>query len=57
MQIFVMFVFGCHRRLCVRFMRLGKDADDMFEDIGHSSEAIKIMKQFLVGTLLVRSSL
>lgn len=30
----------------------GKDADDMFEDIGHSSEARNKMKEFLIGTLL-----
>ena len=29
----------------------GKYADDMFEDIGHSSEARKIMKKYLVGEL------
>lgn len=29
----------------------GKNADDMFEDIGHSSEARSKMKEFLVGTL------
>lgn len=29
----------------------GKNADDMFEDIGHSSEARNKMKEFLVGTL------
>lgn len=29
----------------------GKDADDMFEDIGHSSEARTKMKEFLVGSL------
>jgi len=31
----------------------GKDADEMFEDIGHSSEARKKMKEFLIGTLKV----
>jgi cytochrome b involved in lipid metabolism len=31
----------------------GKDADDMFEDIGHSSEARNKMKDYLVGTLKV----
>ena len=25
----------------------GKDADDMFEDIGHSSEARNMMKKYL----------
>ena len=29
----------------------GKDADEMFEDIGHSSEARNIMAGFLIGTL------
>ena len=29
----------------------GKDADDMFEDIGHSNEARKQLKEFLVGPL------
>mmetsp|Transcript_19965 Transcript_19965/g.64310 ORF Transcript_19965/g.64310 Transcript_19965/m.64310 type:complete len:134 (+) Transcript_19965:158-559(+) len=29
----------------------GKYADDMFEDIGHSNEARKQLKQFLVGKL------
>jgi cytochrome b involved in lipid metabolism len=29
----------------------GKDADDMFEDIGHSSEARQKMKEFLIGSL------
>mmetsp|Transcript_23365 Transcript_23365/g.33415 ORF Transcript_23365/g.33415 Transcript_23365/m.33415 type:complete len:85 (-) Transcript_23365:205-459(-) len=29
----------------------GKNADDMFEDIGHSSEARTKMKEYLVGTL------
>lgn len=27
----------------------GKDADDMFEDIGHSSVARSIMEKFLIG--------
>lgn len=31
----------------------GKDADEMFEDIGHSSEARSKMKEFLIGTLKV----
>jgi cytochrome b involved in lipid metabolism len=29
----------------------GKDADDMFEDIGHSAEARNIMKKYVVGTV------
>mmetsp|Transcript_33753 Transcript_33753/g.34389 ORF Transcript_33753/g.34389 Transcript_33753/m.34389 type:complete len:133 (+) Transcript_33753:55-453(+) len=29
----------------------GKDADDMFEDIGHSSEARSVMSKYLVGSL------
>ena len=29
----------------------GKYADDMFEDIGHSTEARKVMAQFLKGPL------
>eukprot|EP00598_Pedospumella_elongata_P004093 CAMPEP_0184967674 /NCGR_PEP_ID=MMETSP1098-20130426/957_1 /TAXON_ID=89044 /ORGANISM="Spumella elongata, Strain CCAP 955/1" /LENGTH=130 /DNA_ID=CAMNT_0027489157 /DNA_START=85 /DNA_END=477 /DNA_ORIENTATION=- len=29
----------------------GKDADEMFEDIGHSSEARSKMKEYLIGTL------
>lgn len=37
-------------------MFLGKDADDMFEDIGHSSEARQKMKEFLVGTFKVKIS-
>lgn len=32
----------------------GKDADDMFEDIGHSSEARNKMKEYLVGPLKQR---
>ena len=31
----------------------GKDAEDMFEDIGHSSEARAKMKEYLIGTLKV----
>jgi cytochrome b involved in lipid metabolism len=31
----------------------GKDADDMFEDIGHSSEARNMMKKYLKGDLKV----
>ena len=31
----------------------GKNADEMFEDIGHSQEARKIMKTFLKGDLKV----
>ena len=31
----------------------GKDADDMFEDIGHSSEARTMMKKYLKGDLKV----
>ncbi|KAH8058241.1 hypothetical protein JL722_6096 [Aureococcus anophagefferens] len=30
----------------------GKYADDMFEDIGHSNEARKQLKEFLVGVLV-----
>jgi cytochrome b5 len=30
----------------------GKDADDMFEDIGHSSEARNKMKEYLIGSLI-----
>mmetsp|Transcript_22930 Transcript_22930/g.38240 ORF Transcript_22930/g.38240 Transcript_22930/m.38240 type:complete len:130 (-) Transcript_22930:344-733(-) len=29
----------------------GKDADEMFEDIGHSSEARSKMKEYLIGSL------
>ncbi len=31
----------------------GKDADEMFEDIGHSNEARKTMDKYLVGALKV----
>ena len=31
----------------------GKDGDEMFEDIGHSSEARKTMEKYLIGTLKV----
>ena len=31
----------------------GKDADEMFEDIGHSSEARTKLKEYLIGTLEV----
>lgn len=31
----------------------GKDGDSMFEDIGHSSEARKKMKEFFIGNLKV----
>jgi cytochrome b involved in lipid metabolism len=31
----------------------GKDADDMFEATGHSSEAREIMQKYLIGTLKV----
>ena len=31
----------------------GKDADEMFEDIGHSSEARTKLKEYLIGTLKV----
>lgn len=37
----------------LRFVVLGKDADEMFEDIGHSSEARSKMKEYLIGTLKV----
>jgi hypothetical protein len=37
----------------LRFERAGKDADEMFEDIGHSSEARTKMKEYLIGTLKV----
>ncbi len=33
----------------------GKNADEMFEDIGHSNEARSKMKEFLVGTLKVKT--
>lgn len=33
----------------------GKNADDMFEDIGHSSEARSRLKDFVIGTLSVSS--
>jgi len=32
----------------------GKNADEMFEDIGHSKEARSKMKEFLVGELKVK---
>ena len=32
---------------------LGKDATEMFEDIGHSNEARKKMAEYLVGSLKV----
>lgn len=32
----------------------GKDADEMYEDIGHSNEARKTMKKYLIGNLEVR---
>ena len=32
---------------------MGKYADDMFEDIGHSQDARNVMKQFLKGPLKV----
>lgn len=35
---------------------LGKDADDMFEDIGHSSEARSKLKEYIVGSLKVKFS-
>jgi cytochrome b involved in lipid metabolism len=35
------------------FLHPGKDADEMFEDIGHSSEARTKMKEYLIGTLQV----
>jgi len=31
----------------------GKNADDMFEDVGHSNEARSIMKKYLIGKLKV----
>ena len=31
----------------------GKEADDMFEDIGHSKEARQKQKEFLVGSVKV----
>ena len=31
----------------------GKEADDMFEDVGHSNEAKRILKDFIVGTIKV----
>jgi cytochrome b involved in lipid metabolism len=34
-------------------LHAGKDADEMFEDIGHSSEARTKMKEYLIGTLQV----
>ena len=39
------------------FATLGKDADEMYEDIGHSNEARKTMKKYLVGTYAVRTLL
>ena len=33
---------------------MGKYADDMFEDIGHSTEARHVMKKYLKGPLKVR---
>lgn len=35
---------------------VGKDADDMFEDIGHSSEARSKLKEYIVGSLKVKFS-
>ena len=32
---------------------VGKDADEMYEDIGHSNEARKTMKKYLIGNLEV----
>jgi cytochrome b involved in lipid metabolism len=34
----------------------GKNADEMFEDIGHSNEARKIMKTMEIGELKVREN-
>ena len=34
----------------------GKDADEMFEDIGHSNEARKTMSKYLIGSLKVGNS-
>ncbi len=33
----------------------GKNADDMFEDIGHSSEARQRLKEYIIGKLKVSS--
>ena len=32
----------------------GKDADEMYEDIGHSNEARKTMKKYLIGNFEVQ---
>jgi hypothetical protein len=37
----------------VYHLEKGMDADDMFESIGHSSEAKKKMKDYLIGVLEV----
>ena len=37
---------------CVEYT--GKDADEMYEDIGHSNEARKTMKKYLIGNLEVK---
>jgi cytochrome b involved in lipid metabolism len=34
--------------------REGKNADEMFEDIGHSGEARNQLKKYLIGKLRVR---
>lgn len=41
-----MLTYDVHYMICT-----GKDADEMFEDIGHSSEARTKMREYLIGTL------
>ena len=33
---------------------IGKDADEMYEDVGHSNEARKTMKKYIIGSLEVK---
>lgn len=33
---------------------VGKDADEMYEDVGHSNEARKTMKKYIIGSLEVQ---
>jgi cytochrome b5 len=35
----------------ISYLVVGKDADSMFEDIGHSKEARNTMKTWMIGTL------
>ena len=36
---------------CMRLIVLGKDASEAFEDVGHSSDARELLKDFYIGDI------